>query len=96
MELHNPPNQSQVVNFIVLRRLSYFEGQQGLSFELLKTVKQFISGYEVEECPLSLWEIAILRGYDVFREVKSNLGGTIVCDRTARTVEYRALEGSKP
>jgi hypothetical protein len=61
----------------------------------LKTVQQFIAGYEVEACPLSLWEIAILRGYDVFRQVKSNLGGTIVCDRTARTVEYRPLAGSK-
>ena len=50
----------------------------------------------VEECPLSLWEIAILRGYDVFRQVKGNLGGTIICDRTARTIEYKALEEIKP
>jgi hypothetical protein len=76
--------------------LNYFEGQKRLSFDLLKTVQQFISGYEVEACPLSLWEIAILRGYEVFRQVKSNLGGTIVCDRTARTVEYRPLGESKP
>ena len=78
------------------KELNYFEGQKRLSFDLLKTVQQFVAGYEVEACPLSLWEIAILRGYDVFRQVKSNLGGTIVCDRAARTVEYRALEGSKP
>jgi len=75
--------------------LNYFEGQTRLSFDLLKTVQQFISGYEVEACPLSLWEIAILKGYEVFRQVKWNLGGTIVCDRTARTVQYRALEESK-
>ena len=31
----------------------------------------------------------------VFRAVKTNLGGTILCDRTARTVEYKALEGEK-
>lgn len=78
------------------KELNYFEGQKRLSFDLLKTVQQFVAGYEVEACPLSLWEIAILRGYEVFRQVKSNLGGTIVCDRTARTVEYRALEEEKP
>lgn len=73
------------------KELNYFEGQPRLSFDLLKTVQQFVAGYEVEECPLSLWEIAILRGYDVFRQVKCNLGGTIMCDRTARTIEYKAL-----
>jgi hypothetical protein len=78
------------------KELNYFEGQKRLSFDLLKTVQQFIAGYEVEECPLSLWEIAILQGYEVFRQVKRNLGGTIVCDRSARTVGYKPLEESKP
>ena len=78
------------------KALNYFEGQTSLSFDLLKTVQQFIAGYEVEACPLSLWEVAILRGYEVFRQVKSNLGGTIVCDRATRTIEYRALEENKP
>jgi len=77
------------------KELNYFEGQKRLSFDLLKTVQQFISGYEVEACPLSLWEIAILRGYEVFRQVKSNLGGTIICNRTSRTVEYRPLGEAK-
>jgi NTP pyrophosphatase (non-canonical NTP hydrolase) len=77
------------------KELNYFDGQKRLSFDLLKTVQQFVTGYEVEACPLRLWEIAILQGYDVFRKVKRNLGGIIVCDRTARTVEYKALEGSK-
>jgi len=66
------------------KELNFFEGQKRLSFDLLKTVQQFIAGYEVEACPLSLWEIAILRGYEVFRQVKSNLGGTIVCDPASR------------
>jgi hypothetical protein len=44
------------------KELHYFEGQKRLSFDLLKTVQQFIAGYEVEACPLSLWEIAVLKG----------------------------------
>jgi hypothetical protein len=44
---------------------------------------------------LSLWEIAILRGYDVFRKVKANNGGIIVGDRSTRTIDYLPLKGSK-
>lgn len=78
------------------KELNYFEGQKTISFDLLKTVQQFVIGYEVEACPLSLWEIAILKGYDVFRQVKNNNGGTIVGDRSNRTIEYAPLKGTKP
>ena len=81
--------------FARAKELNYFEGQKGVSFDLLKTVQQFVAGYEVEACPLSLWEIAILRGYDVFRQVKSNNGGVIIGDRTKRAIEYAPLKGSK-
>lgn len=80
--------------FARAKELKFFEDQSSLSFDLLKTVQQFVAGYEVEACPLSLWEIAILQGYDVFRKVKMNRGGTVVCDRSARTVEYKPLSGS--
>jgi hypothetical protein len=79
--------------FARAKELNYFEGQKAVSFDLLKTVQQFVAGYEVEACPLSLWEIAILQGYEVFRQIKSNLGGTVVGDRSARTVEYKPLRG---
>jgi MazG C-terminal domain len=78
------------------KELNYFEGQEAVSFDLLKTVQQFVAGYEVEACPLSLWEIAILRGYDVFRQVRANGGGTIIADRTSRTIEYRPLKPPNP
>jgi hypothetical protein len=77
------------------KELNYFEGQKTISFDLLKTVQQFVFGYEVEACPLSLWEIAILRGYDVFRQIKKNRGGIIVGDRSKRAIEYVPLRGSK-
>ena len=73
------------------KQLNFFERQTGLSFDLLKTVEQFVGGYEVEQCPLNLWENAILRGYEVFRQVRDNNGGVIVGDRGARTIDYRFL-----
>lgn len=73
------------------KELNFFAGQNGISFDLLKTVQQFVSGYEVEACPLSLWEVAILKGYEVFRQVKQNSGGVVIGDRAARTINYRPL-----
>jgi hypothetical protein len=81
--------------FARAKELNYFDGQNTISFDLLKTIQQFVGGYEVETCPLNLWEVAILRGYDVFRQVKSNNGGIIVGDRSKRMLEYIPLPGSK-
>jgi len=77
--------------FARAKQLDFFAGQKSLSFDLLKTVQQFVAGYEVEACPLSLWEIAILKGYEVFRQVKQNSGGVVVCDRSVRTISYLPL-----
>lgn len=78
--------------FARAKELNYFEGQTGVSFDLLKTVQQFVAGYEVEDCPLKLWEIAILKGYEVFRQVRTNGGGTIIGDRAKRTIEFVPLK----
>lgn len=80
--------------FARAKELNFFAGQSSISFDVLKTVQQFVAGYEVEVCPLSLWEVAILKGYDVFRQVKENSGGVVICDRSNRTIEYAPLQGS--
>ena len=73
------------------KEVDMFEGHSGLSFDLLKTVQQFVAGYEVEECPLKLWEEAVLRGYEVFRSVRANEGGIVLGDRGARTIDYKSV-----
>jgi hypothetical protein len=78
--------------FARAKELKYFEGHKSISFDMLKIVQQFVSGYEVESCPLSLWETAILKGYEVFREIKRHNGGLVVGDRSKRTIEYLPLE----
>ena len=74
--------------FSCAKNLNFFEGQSSLSFDLLKTVHQFVRGYEVESCPLRLWERAILEGYNVFRQLHANNGGIVVGDRAARRITY--------
>lgn len=78
--------------FARAKELNYFAGQESVSFDLLKTIQQFVAGYEVEDCPLRPWEVAILEGYRVFREVRNHSGGIIVVDRVARTIEYKPLK----
>lgn len=73
------------------KQLDYFEGHDRLSFDLLKTVQHFVQGYEVEQCPLNLWERAILEGYRVFRQVRENNGGIVIGNRATRTIEYKAI-----
>lgn len=76
------------------KELDFFRKQKRLSFDLLKTVQDFVRGYEVEECPLWLWEKAILKGYEVFNQVRDNNGGIITSNRDQRTIKYTQLPGS--
>ena len=77
--------------FSCAKDLDYFENHNRLSFDLLKTVHQFVRGYEVEACPLRLWEIAILEGYKVFRKVRENKGGVVIGNLVDRTLNYKSL-----
>ena len=74
------------------KELNFFENQERISLGMLKTIGEFVSGYEVESCPLKLWEKAILQGYSVFRQVKAAQGGWIIGDRSQRTIHYESLE----
>mgnify|MGYP006427286963 FL=1 len=78
--------------FSYAKSVNFFEDQTTVSFDLLKAVRNFVRGYEVEACPLHLWECAILQGYEVFREVLKNNGGIIVGNRDERTLRYKPTE----
>lgn len=73
------------------KELEFFAHQESVSFDMLKTIADFVKGYEVEDCPLGLWERAILDGYTVFRQVQANRGGVVIGDRKTRTIGYRPL-----
>ena len=77
--------------FSCAKHLNFFDGPNLIAFDMLKTVQQFVQGYEVEACPLYLWERAILDGYKVFRQVRENNGGIVVGNRAARTIEYKPM-----
>lgn len=77
--------------FARAKELNFFEGQDKISFGLLKTISEFVAGYEVAACPPKLWERAILDGYRVFSQLRDAQGGWIIGDREARSINFRSL-----
>lgn len=62
-----------------------------LPFDLLKHVRQFVAGYEAENCPLWLWEEAILEGYAAFRFLRQHRRGRLHIDTTNRRLTVESL-----
>jgi hypothetical protein len=75
------------------KQLDYFSGMKpkDLSLTLLKTVRQFVNGYESERCSLWLWEEAILQGFAAFRYLKEKRGALIHIDMMQRQLTYSEM-----
>jgi NTP pyrophosphatase (non-canonical NTP hydrolase) len=70
-------------------RLNYFAAIETLDYAILKDVKELAQGYEVERCPLWLWEEAILRGYEVFRFLQKHRRGIVTANLINRSISVR-------
>lgn len=77
--------------FSQAKETGFFSGRNKISFDMLKAIQRFVAGYEVDQCPLNLWESAILQGYNAFLKVREHAGGILIGDRDARTLTYKAL-----
>lgn len=62
-----------------------------LPFDLLKHVRQFVAGCEAEQCPLWLWEEAILEGYAAFRFLRQHRRGRIHIDMKKHRLSIETL-----
>lgn len=62
-----------------------------LPFDILKQIKQFVSGYEAEQCPAWLWEEAILQGYAAFRYLREHRRGRLILDAGMRQLRIEPL-----
>jgi hypothetical protein len=67
-----------------------FYGAKRVDYDLLKNIQEFIKGYEVEQVPLWQWEMSILKGYGIFRELIKNRGGTVNLDLVKRSLVYES------
>ncbi len=75
------------------KREAFFEdaSEGDLGFSLLKSVRQFARGYEVDRCPLWLWERAILQGCAAFRFLRLRRRGTLRIDLPARELRIEEM-----
>src|SRR6266508_1203852 len=76
--------------FSYAKHLNFFEGIDHVDYDLLKSIRGFIDGYEVSRVPLWQWEIAILDGYRLFRLLRNNRGGRVILDLNKREIRYIA------
>lgn len=70
---------------------SFFEGCNTVDFGLLQMIKQMTAPFEVRDKALRQWEIAILEGYKVWREMVAKKGGVLIGDAKARSICYQPL-----
>ena len=63
----------------------------GLPLDMLKHVRQFVAGYESADCPLWLWEDAILQGYAAFRFLRQHRRGRVIIDNPSRRLRIKEL-----
>lgn len=75
------------------QQLNLYEGLDQVDYSLLKSIRDFVRGYEVERCGLWQWEKAILNGFRVFRELKRNRRGIVTADLVAHTLEFHLDPG---
>ena len=70
----------EAVSAIVFNRakqMRFFDGLLHVDYDLLKSIREFVEGFEVEDVPLWQWEVAILRSFAIFRELRGQGGGTV-------------------
>jgi NTP pyrophosphatase (non-canonical NTP hydrolase) len=69
-----------------------------LEYGLLKQVRGMVTGYEVEKCPPWQWELAILEGFRIFRELRKpeNRGGRVIVRMDQHSIDFQRLQPKVP
>jgi NTP pyrophosphatase (non-canonical NTP hydrolase) len=70
---------------------NWLEGTQGVSCELLRTIKCMTGHLEVSRRSSGDWEQAIIKGFEVWRQIKKRGGGTLLVDLDQRTLTIKEM-----
>ena len=76
------------VVFSRAKEMRFYDGIDHVDYDLLKTISDFVRGFEVQAVPLWQWEAAILNGYRVFRDLRNNRCGIVTLDLINRDLLY--------
>jgi NTP pyrophosphatase (non-canonical NTP hydrolase) len=69
-------------------RARLFANGADISFAFLKRLEQFVAGLEVEGSRYREWEGAIVAGFAIFEQLRSNGRGTVRVDLDAGKIDY--------
>ena len=73
--------------FSYAERRNFFEGMEGVNYDLLRTIKDMTSHLEVSARTEGDWERAIMTGFDIWRQVKAKGCGQIHADLEKGTIK---------
>lgn len=68
-----------------------FEGKDRIDFKIIKQAERLTMSREVRTRSPEHWQEAILKGYEVFRQVLAKRGGVVEVDLIERTMIFREL-----
>ncbi|HLO97067.1 MAG TPA: nucleoside triphosphate pyrophosphohydrolase family protein [Fimbriimonas sp.] len=74
--------------FAYAQDYGFLENKSVVDRDLLHTIQKMTAHLEVGACTMREWESAILQGFNVWREIQKNQGGTFLADLSARTITF--------
>ena len=69
-------------------RHNFLQNIETIDYELLSTIKKLVSHLEVSDASSSIWEDAILQGYNAFHELRINGKGKLVCNLNKKKITF--------
>lgn len=75
------------------KHFKFYDGVEvgKLDYGLLKQIQSMVDGYEVDKCKLWQWELAILKGFEVFRLLRLHRGGIVAVDMERHELSFRPI-----
>lgn len=69
-------------------RHSFFQNISTIDYDLLSTIKKLVSHLEVSDASSSLWEKAIIQGYEIFNKLRLEEEGTLKCNLYTKEIIF--------
>ena len=77
-----------ILAFEYARKERFLEGVEQIDYSILTLVTDMVAGFEVRIRTVREWERAILRSFDMWRDLRTHHGGRLDLDLVARTIAF--------
>ncbi len=77
--------------FNYAKEYNFFEGKSHIDSEVLRTIVGMVSHLEVRVRTIKQWQDAILRSFEIWRELMKHGGGAVHLDLPARTIDFEPI-----